>query len=70
MDLSEVVFANTVLKLRHGVNEGSGLNIANSTTKLDNADIGLILIVTDWDSGDTLDPFLNGVGDMGDTRCG
>ena len=70
MNLSKVVLARSALELADGVNERRTLNISNSTTQLDNANIGFPPRLVNGNLGHPLDPILNGVGDVGDNLNG
>lgn len=55
---------------RHGTGtaeepqQRSGLNVTNSTSEFDDADVRLLVSVIDGNLGHTLNPVLNGVGEM------
>lgn len=70
VNLSKVALASPTLELADGVNERRTLNISNSTTQLDDADIRLAAGLVDGDLGNALDPVLDGVGDVGDDLNG
>lgn len=64
MDLTEVVPTSTSSELAHGLDEWCTFNIADGATKLNYADIRLFICVIHGNSCDSLDPILNGIGDV------
>jgi hypothetical protein len=70
VDLHEVVLARTSPQLAHSLDKGHALNVTNSTTQFNYADVGLLAGVIDGNARDPLDPFLNGIRDMGDDLYG
>ena len=59
VDLHKVVLAGSDAQLSEGLDEGHRLDIANGTSKLDNANIRLLTSIVDWDLSDSLDPILD-----------
>jgi hypothetical protein len=70
VDQGKVIVADTELELTHGLNKGSGLDITDGTSELDDADIGLLARVVNGDGGNTLDPVLDGIGNVRDDLNG
>lgn len=64
MNLQEVAFSSSSLQLSHGFDEWGTLNVSNSTTQLNDANIRCLLCIVDWDPRNSLDPILNGIGQM------
>ena len=65
VDLNEVALAGLPLQLAQGVDERGTLDISDGSTQLDDADVRLGAGLVDGDLRDALDPFLDGVGDVG-----
>ena len=61
MDLQEVVPPRSSPQLTHGLSEQMALDVANRSTKLNDADIGFLLGVIDRYPCHTLDPVLRDV---------
>lgn len=70
VDLQKVVLAGTSPQLRHGLNKGHALNIANGSSELDNADIRLLARVVDGYARHPLDPVLDRICDVRDDLHG
>lgn len=70
VDLHEIVLARTSPQLAHSLDKGHALNVTNSTTQFNYANVGLLARVIDGDTRDPLDPFLNGIRDMRDDLYG
>lgn len=70
MNLHKVVLARTSPQLAHSLDERHALNVADSTSQLNYADIGLLARVIDGDARDLLDPILDGIGNVGDDLYG
>jgi hypothetical protein len=66
VDLQKVAFADPPSQLGHGLDERHALNIANSASELDYADIRLLARVIHRYPRDSLDPGLDGIGDVRD----
>lgn len=66
MNLHEVVPARSPPKLSEGLYERHALHIADCTTKLDDAHIGLLACVVDRYARNLLDPFLDRICDVRD----
>ena len=64
MNLQKVVLSGPASELSHGLYEWCGLDITNSTTQLDNANIGLFVRIVNGYAGDSLNPVLDFVGKM------
>lgn len=64
VNLEEVVLSCSASKLAHGLNKWCRLNIADGSSKLDNADVWSLVGVVHWDLGDALDPVLDRVGQV------
>ena len=64
VDLQEVVPARTAPELRHSLDERHALDIADSTTQLDDANIWLFVAIVDGYPCDPLDPILNRIRDV------
>lgn len=67
MDGHEVSATCLVAQLCQGLNEGHALNVTDSASELDDADIGLFVGSVHRDECDTPDPVLNGIGNVGNT---
>ncbi len=63
---SEVLMSNSELKLPHRFDERCRLDVADGTPELDDAYIGLLSSLVHGNLGDSLDPILDGVGEMRD----
>lgn len=61
VDLKEVILSCSAAKLAHSLDKWCGLNIANGSSELDNADVWGLMGVVDWDLSDALDPVLDRV---------
>ena len=61
VNLEEVILSCSTSKLAHRLNKRGGLDIADGSSQLDNADVWGLVGVVDWDLGDALDPVLDGV---------
>jgi hypothetical protein len=70
VDQGKVIVTDAKLELPHGLNKGCRLNVSDSASELDNADVRFLASVIDGDSGDALDPVLDGIGDVGDDLDG
>lgn len=70
MDLHEVVLPRTSSQLAHRLDKGHALDIANGTTQLYYADIGLLARVIDRDACNPLDPLLDCICNVGDDLYG
>lgn len=64
MNGHEVDVSNLMAQLSESLDERHALDVTNSTTKLDDAHIGLLVRAIDRCPSDTLDPVLDGVRDM------
>lgn len=68
MHAAEILPFNFELELAEGFHERHTLDVAYGAAQFDNAHLRL-LVSTDWDMGYAVDPFLDGVCDVGDD-CG
>lgn len=66
MDGHKVLAARLVTELRKRLDERHALDITDSASKLDDADIGLLTGSVNRNQGDALDPVLDGICDMWD----
>lgn len=64
MNLQEIILSSSSPQLCHGFYKGHALDIAHSTTKLNDADIWLLIRIIDGYSSDLLDPVHNRIRDM------
>ncbi len=64
MDESKVFVTDAELELTHGLDERSRLNVTDSTTKLDDADLGRFAAAIDGARSFPLDPVLNSIGQV------
>lgn len=65
MDGHEVCATSLVAQLGQSLDEGHALDITDSASKLDDADIRLLGGAVDRDYSDALDPVLDGICDVG-----
>jgi hypothetical protein len=66
IDQSKVLDPDPELELSHGLDKGSGFDIAHGPSELDDADVRGETGTVHWDGGDSEDPFLNGVCEVRD----
>lgn len=59
VDLEEVILPCSASQLAHRLNKWCRLNVANGSSKLDNAHVWGLVCVVDWNLGDALDPVLD-----------
>lgn len=64
MDIHKVVLPHPTAELSHCLDERHALNVARRTSELDNADIRLLIGVVNWNFGNSLNPVLDGVGNV------
>jgi hypothetical protein len=64
MNLTEVVPTSPPPQLSHGFDEWRTFDVTNSTTQFDNAYVWLFVCVVHWDLCYSLNPILDGIGDM------
>ena len=65
MDQREIVVSDAKLELAHGFDEWSGLDVSDCSSKLDNADIRLLVGLVYGDRGHALNPILDRVRKVG-----
>ena len=70
VNLQKIVLARSPPQLRHSLNERHALDVANRATKLNDADIRLLVGVVDRYPRDLLDPVLDRVCDVWDDLDG
>lgn len=61
MDLKEVILSSPPSELTHSLNEGSALNIANSSSQLNDAHIWRFIGIIHWNSSHALNPILDSI---------
>lgn len=59
MNLQKIGLSSTSLQLSHSLNERGALDIANCTAQLNDADVGTLICIINWYSGNPLDPVLD-----------
>jgi len=64
VNLQKIASTCTSPELRHGLDEGHALNVSNRASKLDYANIRLLMRIIDRDFGNSFDPIYDGVRDM------
>eukprot|EP00123_Amoebidium_parasiticum_P022120 comp8036_c0_seq1/m.3538 comp8036_c0_seq1/g.3538 ORF comp8036_c0_seq1/g.3538 comp8036_c0_seq1/m.3538 type:complete len:449 (+) comp8036_c0_seq1:966-2312(+) len=64
MDQQKVLVSHTELELAHGLNKRCTLNITNSASQLDDADLWLLVVSIGTDLCHPLDPILDLIGDV------
>ena len=70
IDQREILDADPELKLPHGFDKGSRFDIPDGTPEFDDTHVRRLAARVDRDGGDAEDPFLDGVGQMGDDLDG
>lgn len=65
VDLQKIIPSSPAPQTRHGLDERHALDVSNGASQLNDAHIGLLACIVDRYAGDALDPFLDGVGDVG-----
>jgi hypothetical protein len=64
VNLQEIVLARTPPQMRHSLDKGHALDVADGTTKLDYTHIRLLIRIVDGYLGNLDDPVLNRIGDV------
>ena len=70
MDEGDVLSANPELELTQGFHVGRRFNVANRSTKFDDAGVRRFATAVGWTSGHVLDPILDSVRDVRDDLNG
>ena len=65
MDLGEVMWTSTPAQLSHRLNEGCRFDVTDSAAEFDDAYVGRFMGRIDGDLGDSLNPVLDGIGEVG-----